>query len=202
MHRSAGCDAYSHVVQVVVVPRWGGSPDDDWYPWATRELRRDGVELAALALPHPVEPEIDAWVGSIAAALAGRPPSETVLVGHSVGCRAALRAAELLPRGASLGGLLLVAAWWEVDEPWDSLLPWQELEHDAGRVHAAAGRPVVLLSDDDPFTASWQQTRSTWIERLDADVRVVPGAKHFNAAEEHAVLEALRELVARTTAPG
>lgn len=89
-----------------------------------------------------------------------------------------------------------MAAWWEVDEPWDTLLPWQELEHDAVRLRAAAGRPVVLLSDDDPFTSDWQGSRDAWAARLDADVRVVPGREHFDAAEEPSVLAAIRELLA------
>lgn len=183
-------------MRVVVVPRWGGTTSDDWYRWAAAELAADGVRLSALDVPEPAEPEIAAWVEVTATALAEEPPAETVLVGHSVGCRAALRAVELLPVGARLRGLLLVAGWWEVDEPWDTLLPWQGLEHDAARVRGAAGRPVVLLSDDDPFTSDWQRNRDAWGARLDADVRVVPGREHFNAAEEPSVLAAIRELLA------
>jgi len=54
----------------------------------------------------------------------------------------------------------------------------------------------VLLSDDDQFTADWEANRDAWITRLDADVRVVPGRQHFNAAQEPAVLAAIRDLVA------
>jgi predicted alpha/beta hydrolase family esterase len=183
-------------VRVVVVPRWGGVSSDDWYPWAARKLARDGIALDALDLPDPSEPRVDAWVEGVSRSLAGGSCAETVLAGHSVGCRAALRAAELLPPGSRLRGLLLVAGWWEVDEPWDTLLPWQELEHDAVRVGGAAGRPLVLLSDDDPFTVDWQANRDAWMERLGAEVRVVPGRQHFNAAEEASALTAIRELLA------
>lgn len=183
-------------MRVVVVPRWGGIPSDDWYPWAAAELAGRGVRLSALDVPDPAEPRIAAWVETTVAALAEEPPAETVLVGHSVGCRAALRAVELLPAGTRLGGLLLVAGWWEVDEPWDTLLPWQELGHDHTRIRDVAGRPVVLLSDDDPFTRDWAANRRAWIERLDADVRVHAGRQHFNAPEEPAVLAAMGELLA------
>ena len=182
-------------MHVVVVPRWGGTPSDDWYPWAAAELARDGVRLDALAMPHPAEPEVEPWVEVVSAALAERPAGETLLVGHSVGCRAALRAVERVTSPAQLGGLLLVAAWWDVDEPWPSLLPWQTLAHDLARIGAAAGRPCVLLSDDDPFTTDWRRNRDAWVERLDADVRVHHGARHFNASQEPAVLATIRELV-------
>ncbi len=146
-------------------------------------------------MPDPAQPQIEAWIAAAAAALVGGAPEKTVLVGHSVGCRAALGAVERLPDGARLRGLVLVAAWWEVDEPWPSILPWQALEHDVARIRSAVGRPVVLLSDDDPFTSDWRVNRDTWTERLDADARLHPGAKHFNAAPEPAVLAAIRELL-------
>ena len=182
-------------MRVVVVPRWGGTPSDDWYPWAAAELEQEGVSLEALELPDPAQPEIEAWIAAVAAGLAAGVPAETVLVGHSVGCRAALGAVERLPDGVRLHGLLLVAAWWDVDAPWPSILPWQALEHDAVTVRAAVGRPHVLLSDDDPFTSDWRRNSDQWVERLDAGVRVCEGARHFNAAHEPAVLAAIRELL-------
>jgi predicted alpha/beta hydrolase family esterase len=196
LHESRVGPRYGRPVRVVVVPRWGGTPSDDWYQWAAAELAGDGVRLSALDVPEPSEPAIGAWVDATAAALAEEPAAETVLVGHSVGCRAALRAAELQPAGTRLRGLLLVAGWWEVDEPWDTLLEWQELEHDAARIRDAAGRPMVLLSDDDPFTRDWAANRRAWIERLGADVRVHVGCRHFNATEEPSVLAAIDELLA------
>ena len=188
------CPGDDLLTRVVVVPRWGGTPADDWYPWAAAELGADGVSLEALALPDPAQPEIDAWIAGVAAGLAEGAAAETILVGHSVGCRAALRAVERLPDGVRLPGLLLVAAWWDVDDPWPSILPWQALGHDGARVAVAVGRPLVLLSDDDPFTSDWRTNRDRWVERFDADVRVQSGAKHFNGAREPAVLAAIREL--------
>ena len=183
------------MTRVLVVPRWGGTPSDDWYPWAAAELEREGVSLEAPALPDPAQPEIEAWIAAVAAGLAAGAPADTVLVGHSVGCRAALGAVERLPDGVRLRGLLLVAAWWGVDDPWPSILPWQALQHDAGAVLAAVGRPRVLLSDNDPFTSDWLRNRDEWVEQLGADVWVCEGAKHFNAAHEPAVLAAIRDLL-------
>ena len=56
-------------MRVVVVPRWGGTPSDDWYPWATAELEPDGVSCEALAMPDPAQPEVEAWIAAVAAGL-------------------------------------------------------------------------------------------------------------------------------------
>ena len=53
-------------------------------------------------------------------------------------------------------------------------------------------RFVVLLSDNDPFTSDFRENGRLWTERLGAEVVLVPGARHFNASQEPAVLDALR----------
>jgi len=181
--------------QVIVVPRWGGTAADDWYPWLGGVLAARGIALHVLDLPDPAVPRVEPWVRTVESAILAEPaPAHLVVVGHSVGCRALLAALERLPEATRVAGALLVAAWWTIDETWPEAVPWEALRHDAGRIRAAAGRPVVLLSDDDPFTAGWEENRRLWEAGLDADVRVHPGAAHFNAPREPAVLAAVLEL--------
>lgn len=189
--------------RILIVPRWAGSPTSDYYPWLIAALRDrfgDGLEVRALAMPEPGTPRIDSWpptllaqAGSDRAALA-----RTMLVGHSVGCQTVLRALAALEEGASVGGVLLVAAWTRVDNPWESILPWMQIDYDVTRARARAPWVDVLLSDNDPFTADFQETAAWFRERLAADVTVVPGAKHFNAAEEPRVLDAIARRLAVT----
>lgn len=183
--------------RVIVVPRWGATPHDDWYPWLRRALGAR-ADVAVCDLPEPDEPVIRRWVPHVAAAV-GREPAalaRTVLVGHSVGCQALLHVLGGL--GAPVRGTLCVAGWWRVDAPWPSLQPWLRAAegHDLAAVRAAAGRLAVLLSDNDPFTADAEANARLWTERLGARVRVVPGAEHFNHAEAPAVLETLERLLA------
>ena len=121
--------------------------------------------------------------------------ARTVLLGHSVGAQTAMRALADLQSGTRVAGLLLVAGWWTVDEPWPAIQPWLDTPFDWDRTRAAAARRVVLLSTDDPFTADASRSRRLFEERLDAEVRVLPGARHFNGAEEPAVLAAAAELL-------
>lgn len=181
--------------RLIIVPRWSGRSDSDWYPWLTAELtgQHGFAEIRALDLPTPGTPVIDAWVAGIDAALGADPEqlARTVLVGHSVGCRAALLWLARLRPGLQLAGTACIAGWWTVDRPWPTIEPWIAASLDADRVRAASPRIVTLLSTDDPFTADFESNRAAWQQRLGAEVELAPGGKHFNGAEEPAVRELL-----------
>jgi predicted alpha/beta hydrolase family esterase len=148
--------------------------------------------VRALEMPDPKQPTIDAWVAALTTVMGTTPAPGTVLLGHSVGCQTVLRYLATLPPGSTVDGVLLVAGWWSVDKPWDSLRPWTDTPVDLARVRAASRRFVVLLSDNDPFTSDFRENGRLWRERLGAEVVLVPGARHFNGAQEPAVLDALR----------
>jgi hypothetical protein len=182
--------------RICIVPRWGGSADDDWYAWIRRELRDYHVELAPLR-PQPSAPTIEACVASIAETC-GRDPDElsrTVLIGHSVGAQAALRFVESLAPPLRVRGVLCVAGWFWVDDPWETIRPWIDTPMDRTRVREAAGRIEALIGDDDPFTRDHEANAHRWRTALGAKASVIPGAKHLNRAREPAVLDAVRSLI-------
>jgi hypothetical protein len=177
-----------------IVPRWAGRPDTDFYLWLESQIReaRQGItSVRTLDMPNPAQPTIEAWVGALAKAVGPTPEPSTLLMGHSVGCQTVIRYLATLPPGRVIDGVLLVAAWWDVDKPWESIVPWIETPVDLARVRAAARRFVVLQSDNDPFTADHARNRRLWEERLGAEVVLAPGARHFNNPREPAVLETL-----------
>jgi uncharacterized protein len=182
-------------LRIVIVPRWSGGPDSDFYPWLARSLEEAGIRVERLALPDPDEPKIDVWVPRIREALGGDAErARTILLGHSVGCLAAMRAldeATVHPVRA----LVCVAGWWTVDEPWPSLRPWSDTPLDTAKVRANARRAHLIVSDNDPFTADHRATAARFERELGAEVTLVPGGLHFNRGEEPAVLEAISALV-------
>ena len=186
--------------RLVIVPRWAGHSGSDFYPWLTRSLAAEPGQpydpVVALDLPRPEEPRLDTWPPAIAAELGDDPDdlAATVVLAHSVGCQAALHALASLPRGARISAMVAVAGWWEVDEPWPSIVPWQTRLPDLERARQAVGKLVVLLSDDDPFTRNHIANAALWRNRLDAEVVLISGAKHFNTGEAPEVLAALRTL--------
>jgi len=183
--------------RIVVVPRWGARERDDWYPWLQAELAGPSTFAPVVIgdMPYPDEPTIERWRARVAE-LAGSDAetlADTVLVGHSIGCQAALHFLGGLPDSTRVRGTLCVAGWWAVDEPWDSIRPWTQNLPDLRRVRASCGQLRVLLSDNDPFTADAAANGRLWQERLGAAVEVVPAAEHFNGSEEpHVLAELLR----------
>jgi uncharacterized protein len=181
-------------MRLVIMPRWSGTGSSDWYPWLAREL---DVSISIAELDRKDAPTIAGCVERLREAI-GPDPSEVCLVGHSVSCLAITHLlAGLPPR--SVPAAVLVAGWWTVDQPWETIRPWMDTPIDTGRARAAVERAHVLLSDNDPFTSDAAETERLWRERLGAAVRLVPGAAHFNAAEEPAVRDLIRETLASTS---
>lgn len=180
--------------RVVVVPRWGATPDDDWYPWL-RDALGEGV-VDVLQMPEPGRPTVQAWTRAVTDALGDDPYAlaQTMVVGHSVGAQAALRSLAALAPGRAVACLVCVAGWFSVDAPWDDLRPWIETPIADAAVAEGAHRVRVLLSTNDPYTSDHEANARAWRERLDAEVVLVPEARHFNAAREPVVLEQVREL--------
>jgi uncharacterized protein len=179
---------------IVLVPRWGGTRENDFYPWLSERIEQElGARLVVVDLvPTKEAPEPGPTIASVEKAIADD-PAQTIVIAHSVGCRAALRAAETLT--TPLRGLLCVAGWFTVDEPWIAIMPWLR---DAKKPVAPRSQRIhVLLSDDDPFAADQEATRRDF-EAIGAHVTIVPGGKHFNRSEEPDVFRALQALAEAT----
>jgi predicted alpha/beta hydrolase family esterase len=173
-------------MRLLIVPRWGGAASSDFYPWLLRELTRlqlfSSIEFCVLESP----PELESAASKVRAALQ-QSDAPTVLMGHSVGFQAAMRAAVSVP----VVGLFGVAAWWSVDAPWPSILPWIETPFDWAKLPQQTKKRFVLLSDNDPFTADAFETARLFQERVQAQTKIIAGGKHFNQGEEPAVLASL-----------
>ena len=194
---------------VILVPRWGGHAESDWYPHVTNRLHSIAT-VTTLDMPSRSTPEPNAWLAALAAAMGNAMTSAEahrggepalVGVGHSVGCQTWLRylsepSVRSMPR---LAGLLFVAGWWQIDEPWPTLLPW--LDHrafDTSRVMARIAGPIhVVIGANDPYTRDAEANRQEWHARVPAArITIVEEGKHFNALEEPHVEVALREMIA------
>lgn len=182
-------------MSILLVPRWAGTPDSDWYPWLRGEL--DAPITTAHLLPRPDAPTIAAMVEQLAALAPPDTLADTLLVGHSVGCQALIRYVASLPEGTSVRGLVAIAGWFELDSAWPPIVPWIDTPIDTGRVRDALGFAHLVLSDNDPYTGDHRANARQWRERLGAEVTLIPGGAHFNGGREEAVLTAVQQALAR-----
>jgi predicted alpha/beta hydrolase family esterase len=184
--------------ELIIVPRWGGTPSSDCYPWLVARARDElgvATRFAELA-PSPGVPEPGPTAAAVATAIAAA--HEPIVLAHSVGCRAALMAAASLGGDRTLPALICLAGWFTVDAPWPSIVPWLDPAlFDLERARAHVRELVAVISDDDPFTADHAATRASF-ERLGARVTLVPGGRHFNRPEEPAAWDAVAAAVTAT----
>ena len=78
---------------VVIVHGYEGNTYDSWKPWLSRELKKRGYMVKIPKMPNPEHPQANAWVKAISQAIDDQNGS-TILIGHSLGGNAIVRAAE------------------------------------------------------------------------------------------------------------
>ncbi|NDJ54143.1 MAG: hypothetical protein GYB68_13820 [Chloroflexi bacterium] len=185
---------------LVVIPRWGGNPESDWYPWIQTEAPFDSVHL--MEMPDPNENPIEDWVATIQNVVSVHPDrlAETIFVAHGAGCQALLHYFSKLPPGFKVGGALCVAGWWRVDKVWPGLLPWIATPLNRDRVRDVCDNFTVLISKNDPNSPDWAANKHMWESWLNADVIVISRAKGFNKAMEPAILKVLTRAFAEAPA--
>ncbi len=186
------------VKRVFIVHGWEAHPEDEWYPWMEKELKKKGFHVETPQMPNTDEPEIKAWVSFLKEKV-GKPDSETFFVGHSIGCQAILRYLESLPSGTKVGGAVFVAGWFhlinlETDDERQTAKPWLETPIDFNKVKSHTKNFAALLSDDDP----WVPVSDSKIfeEKLNAHVIIKHKMGHFRVAEGvDEVPDVLKELL-------
>jgi predicted alpha/beta hydrolase family esterase len=168
-------------------------PGEAWLPWLKRELVKRGYRVKLPAMPTPNRPSRLGWIRFIAK-LVGEPDSETVMIGHSLGCQAVIRYLETLgAAGKGVGKTVLVAGNFPPNLSLAeakaktggnaALLPWFTVPVDARKVKKAAGRCTMILSEDDPYIPV-KQARATLRAKLNATIIIEHGKGHFNEDDE------------------
>ncbi len=136
----------------IIIHRWGGNPNADWYPWLKAKLMKRGYTALVPAMPLPDEPAIGVWVSELKAVLQANPADELLLVGHSVGCQTILR--TLAKVNTRVAKAIFVAGWFELagltEEELAIANPWLREPFDVLLARQRIGSSVAFFSSDDP----------------------------------------------------
>jgi len=176
--------------RVYIFPRYSGTKNSDWYQQLKQLscIPEEHIEIIPLSLPNWDKPTCTEFLSNIKEII---PENEidfnTYFVGHSVGCNAALLFLNDLHHKKpklKIGGLMCVAGWWKVDNPWPQLNQWTTMPLDFNGIQYICSNNIrCILSDNDPYTSDWSANKTEWEANLNANVLIVPDAKHFNGSE-------------------
>ncbi len=172
-------------MKVVLVHRWDGTPEYDWYPWLKQRLEHKGFEVVVPSMPNTAEPEITAWVNHLKKVV-GVPARHTYFIGHSIGCQTIMRYLETLPKHIRIGGAIFVAGWFvlenlENDDVTAIVRPWVETPIDFTKIKEKTTKISVFLSDNDPFGGF--KNAPLFKKHLNAKVIQEKGRGHFTAED-------------------
>lgn len=176
--------------RVYIFPRYSGDENSDWYQQIKQAscFSDENIKIIPLSLPNWDKPSCTEFLVFIKQVISEiEIDNNTYFVGHSVGCKAALLYLnELHNKYPELkaGGLMCVAGWWKVDNPWPQLNQWTNMQLDFKGIQDICNNNIIcILSNNDPFTSDWQANKEEWEANLNAKVLIVHGAKHFNDTE-------------------
>ena len=139
-------------MHAILIHGWTGHPGYAWFPWLRRELEAKGWTTEAPQMPSPYLPKREQWVKTIRSLPLG---SDTVLVGHSLGCPAILWSLEEYI-GPPLAKVVLVSGFCR---PYPSPLilearaDWFPREIDMASVKKTARAWSVVHAKLDPLVS-------------------------------------------------
>ncbi|MBG6183562.1 putative alpha/beta hydrolase family esterase [Arthrobacter sp. CAN_A214] len=179
-------------MRIFVIPGYQASPGDHWFPWL-QETFATRATVEVIDLPTPQEPLPGPWLERIGTAV-GRPDESTILVGHSLGCAAALRYLDALDGNWSLHAILLVAGFAERIPELPLLDPFTAVPVDGPALARRTTHRAVFASANDPVVPPGL-TRSL-AERLSASLVEVHDAGHFLGSDGYREFPELGERLA------
>lgn len=172
--------------KIVIVHGWTGSPNTDWYKWLKNRLKEKGYETKLPSMPDTANPKIGEWVNKLKEI--SEPDKNTFFVGHSIGCQAILRYLAELPENVRIGGVVLVAGWFNLtDETWDENFkyeiaePWLKDPVDFIEIKKHCTKFIVINSDDDPYVPL--SDTGLFKEKLNAEIIIVHNMGHISGED-------------------
>ena len=165
--------------RLVIVPGLHGSGAEHWQSW----LQHQVADSVRVVQDDWSAPDLERWSDRVADTLAAQGPGPHVVVAHSFGCLAAVRAAARHP-SLDIAQVLLVA-------------PAEPNRFDAAATlpqSRLATRSCVVASDNDPWMSATQA--HAWASRWGSDWINLGNAGHINADSGYGPFPLAREWAA------
>lgn len=164
--------------RVVIIHGAYGCPEENWFPWLSREVEALGCSALIPRFSTPEKQSFERWQEEFKAQV-GEITPETILVGHSLGPLFMLRLLEKATEPVIAS--FLVAGFCEpLGNPvFDQInSSFFKATIDWHSVRAHAGQVFVYASDNDPYVPLSFGEKIA--KHLSVNCTIVRGAGHFN----------------------
>lgn len=180
--------------RAIIVHGFHGKPETNWKPWLKKELTAEGFAVEIPAMPDADNPEVTAWVRTLAETVGEPSGDELYLIGHSLGCITILKYLENLPEGVKVAKCVFVAGFTRLFAGYghghDSFFD-QSL--DFARIKSRGASLVAVHSRDDRLVPVDELDQ--FVEELDATPILVEGMGHFGSPDGVFEVPVVREAV-------
>ncbi len=169
--------------KAVILHRWSGNPESDWYPWLKKELEIKGFDVAIPLAPNTDHPMIQERLEFLDQVME-EVDENTLFICHSIGCQTLMR--YLGTHNKKVGQVIFVAGWFNLqgvilDEGEDVQCiakPWVETPINFEQVKDSYKSITVLLSSNEPYGCV-EENKKVFQEKLGAKVIVLENKGHF-----------------------
>ena len=158
-----------------------GSPDGNWFPWISSELKNIGHKVICPRYPTPEKQSLNNWLAVFDEKFGFKNlDNNTVLIGHSIGAAFALRL--LCKATAPVKACFLVSGFTrdlgipEFDELNSSFI---KNDFNWDHIHRSAEKIFIYHSDNDPYVPL--ELSKELASNLDSEITLIPGGGHLNA---------------------
>jgi len=169
--------------KAVILHRWSGTPESDWYSWLKSELESKGFEVSVPTAPntdHPIIEERMRFMDQVMETI----DESTLFVCHSIGCQTLMR--YLASHNKKVGQVIFIAGWFNLQgvilqEGEDVQLiakPWIETPINLKQVKNSCKSIKVLLSSNEPYGCV-VENKKLFEQSLNAQVIVLENKGHF-----------------------
>ena len=149
---------------VLLIHGFEGHGDNNWFPWLKEKLEKENLNVFCPTLPDPKHPDLNKWLASLEPIIKDFGEND-IIVGHSLGSKAALHLLE--KSNKKIGHLYLIASAIGVrkERDWDTFKKsWPKSDVESlkifwdhpvryEKVRKSVPHVVLVLSDNDPIVS-------------------------------------------------
>ena len=166
--------------KIIFVHGYTASPQTDWYPKISKELKKRKIDFAVPFLPGGLHPKSEVWIEKIYQEVL-KTKKPIILVGHSLGSRAVLLYLNKHPR--KVMRVLLISAFSNdtrnAQRHDGTAYPdFFEYKIDLEKIKPLVGKFIVMHSKDDSDIDYKQGAEIA--ENLGAELITYEGRGHFS----------------------